>query len=1519
MRGVKRVKANESAVFNRVVSRTLYSKKIVMAVMLATIMVGSAFVVSVSTFAGPTTSDKVNVKLEGWTLLPNPPGSPRWTEGDVKGYYEGDVVPTKLLLSRQDTTLTAMKITVGYEWGLGTFANPTMRGFDNIVKYSLEPPVPPYSALLDPDPAPWVANGATITAQTHDGVVSLPGGIWDSWTITLTFNQNDVVLRAGGLLYLTGHEAVWLKGASYFPGSSLHVGILGGTDLDDNPIPGFGTRSLPIKVLETLGPPGLVVEKSCRPSIGASGVYPLERIDFYVDVENTGQGDARMLSLVDVVTDQVGFVSGSMILWTSEDSTIVHLPDPDIDTTSIPDMSIMTWDFTDAELEDYALLHGTGLYGTQYEPLIVHFRFTVEIPFDAEPGFYENMATVFYVDFQDYVPGEPCLDPKQESASCEFTIVTPGISIEKWAQWDEPTQNTIEDDRFDPDNRVNCAAGAYDRDGDGVVEASEVGDSYWYVVYVRNPSLPDVSAVDMDFYVVDSLSGTLPMHPTNIGPGESAWWTGMYTVKGNEPANGPDGKFRNSATVYAHDQLNHKISDTANWDVRIYHPNLEITKVADREIVKLGETITYTVTIHNLGDVALGTLLVPAEVNDPMLDDTDPIWEGILAAGASVSIEVDYTVTIDTLLEIIDRGVYVVNTATFTGEDYQGHSIERSATEQVKLVTPDIEITKTAVNTLVGANMKVRYKITVENTGDTQLWFVYGDDMLSPSDRDTDWDDDGDVYPVDPSDPAPAPDGTISPWLALFGEFNAERPQAGGVDWWGILASQAKDIQYYDYTVQPGDIDPITGEVTDNVYVLGWHNPGFPENNWVDDKDDETVTVAWSLQGNVFHNRNLNNMWETATEEGLNSWSVELLYVDEFGEHSFSPARTVETYTHLGYNGFYSFDMLMPDMTYRVRETIIDPAKWFCTPPYAVTSGDLTGTGGGPPVVQDIGNAQYGSIVGWKYNDYNMNGERDCVDPAKPGYEPGIENWKVTLTGYYVEWDSATSTLIHVPIVADDELTDEDGYYEFTVKPGVYTVTEYNDPAWWNTEPGYPGDNPANAPRHANIEVSSGAKIPPNGGGKNFGNVPFSTVKGYKFYDKNGDGVQGDLVNEPGLNGFTIKLFGWTAEEWNTNPRPVAKVQYSVVTAFNDDDDKDGYFELTNVLPGFYTIIENPAPGWPGQAADWYITNLDDMDVDLLDIDEGADKTINVGDLRWAKIKVFKFVDNYEYVDHDSNQQTPPIQEWPDGVYQPVADGDHPYYTGWMMYLQPCDALGIPTGPIVSHVTNEHGRYTFTHVEWGYYNVWEEPMQDWVPTTPAKVLIYVPPHPWGCVIVKEIEFGNIVPDIDPQMSFTLQAGWNLWSVPMVVPGLTAMKLLSITEGAALAVTKMDKLTGDYASYVYSAPADFDFAIEPGEGYYIWSSTSVYFTLKGTLVPASDTVELVSGWNLVGFSQMRGIMASELLANTAGCVAYAITGLDPLTGEYFSYVLGAPADFDFEVTPGMGYYIWVDGAGQLSCA
>ena len=71
------MKANESAVFNRVVNRTLYSKKIVMAVMLATIMVGSAFMVAVSSLASsPTTPG-----LEGWTLHEPPATAPDWSSG----------------------------------------------------------------------------------------------------------------------------------------------------------------------------------------------------------------------------------------------------------------------------------------------------------------------------------------------------------------------------------------------------------------------------------------------------------------------------------------------------------------------------------------------------------------------------------------------------------------------------------------------------------------------------------------------------------------------------------------------------------------------------------------------------------------------------------------------------------------------------------------------------------------------------------------------------------------------------------------------------------------------------------------------------------------------------------------------------------------------------------------------------------------------------------------------------------------------------------------------------------------------------------------------------------------------------------------------------------------------------------------------------------------------------------------------------------------------------------------------
>src|SRR5512137_2266531 len=124
------MRGRDSPAFGRIVNRTLYSKKIVLALTVAIVMVGSAFVVSMAALATPP---QANVTLEGWTLLPQPPGSPKWTPGNVKGYSEGDVVPVRLIVAVNGDE--HVSIIIGFEWGYGTIADPQRRGFDVEVKY----------------------------------------------------------------------------------------------------------------------------------------------------------------------------------------------------------------------------------------------------------------------------------------------------------------------------------------------------------------------------------------------------------------------------------------------------------------------------------------------------------------------------------------------------------------------------------------------------------------------------------------------------------------------------------------------------------------------------------------------------------------------------------------------------------------------------------------------------------------------------------------------------------------------------------------------------------------------------------------------------------------------------------------------------------------------------------------------------------------------------------------------------------------------------------------------------------------------------------------------------------------------------------------------------------------------------------------------------------------------------------------------------------------------------------------
>jgi len=149
----------------------------------------------------------------------------------------------------------------------------------------------------------------------------------------------------------------------------------------------------------------------------------------------------------------------------------------------------------------------------------------------------------------------------------------------------------------------------------------------------------------------------------------------------------------------------------------------------------------------------------------------------------------------------------------------------------------------------------------------------------------------------------------------------------------------------------------------------------------------------------------------------------------------------------------------------------------------------------------------------------------------------------------------------------------------------------------------------------------------------------------------------------------------------------------------------------------------------------------------------------------------------------------------------------------------------------------------------------------------------------------------------------------------VVDGLTAAGLLDAIGPNGQAVTMLDSDEKKYKSYVAGFSLERDFPVVSGVGYFVYVTADTAFTLTGTFESRPST-DLVSGWNFVGYSSLKPVMASEMLEMVEGSYGLALTYYDTDADKYVSYVAGFSSERDFLVTPGNAYYIWVDGPCEL---
>ena len=236
--------------------------------------------------------------------------------------------------------------------------------------------------------------------------------------------------------------------------------------------------------------------------------------------------------------------------------------------------------------------------------------------------------------------------------------------------------------------------------------------------------------------IADQMPGLTWVNGPNVGnlaPGENAFGTAEYVVT---QADIDAGQIHNVATATGEPDCETDCEPVVTPPAEVTvitreDPDLEIVKSADTEgPVGVGDTVTYTFTVTNTGNVTIDNVTIADEM-DGLTWVTGPEL-GSLEPGETATGTATYVVT---AADIAAGTVH--NSATATGEPVCDTACEPITTppDEVTIITvndPELVINKTADTAgPVNAGDTITYTFTVENTGNVTIDNVTIDDDMT--------------------------------------------------------------------------------------------------------------------------------------------------------------------------------------------------------------------------------------------------------------------------------------------------------------------------------------------------------------------------------------------------------------------------------------------------------------------------------------------------------------------------------------------------------------------------------------------------------------------------------------------------------------------------------------------------------------------------------------------------------------------------------------------------------------------
>jgi large repetitive protein len=320
------------------------------------------------------------------------------------------------------------------------------------------------------------------------------------------------------------------------------------------------------------------------------------------------------------------------------------------------------------------------------------------------------------------------------------------------------TPGNNDPDENDQDS-VTLLVGAIDLELTKTVDemAPGSGENVTFTITVTNLGPHDATGVE----VTDQLPAGLTFVSATPSQGSYDEVTGIWTIGDVASENSVTlelvattsdlGQQVNSAEVTAADQPDlsstpgNNDPDENDQDSAVIFVNgidLELTKTADATAVQLGEDVTFTITVSNLGphdatgvevtdQLPAGLQFVSATPSQGTYDDATGVWViGGIANGESVTLEIVATV--------IAPGENT-NTAEVTAADQPdlnstpgNNDPDENDQDSVTIITEaiDLELTKTVDNATPGLGTDITFTILVTNLGPSTATGVVVTDLL---------------------------------------------------------------------------------------------------------------------------------------------------------------------------------------------------------------------------------------------------------------------------------------------------------------------------------------------------------------------------------------------------------------------------------------------------------------------------------------------------------------------------------------------------------------------------------------------------------------------------------------------------------------------------------------------------------------------------------------------------------------------------------------------------------------------